>query len=96
MIMVGRKYDERYRQFLIAVYKRDGRKCQHPDCKRRSSLQVHHISRWVDNPMMRFNPINGIVLCTYHHKKITGSETIYAPLFRTIVLRNQEKKKKKL
>lgn len=81
-----RKYDVRYRQFLIAVWKRDKSKCQYPGCKKYGK-QVHHITRWVDNPLLRYNPINGILLCINHHKKITGKETVYAPIFRQIIFR---------
>lgn len=89
--MPARRYDERYRQFLIAVYKRDGSKCQYPGCKRRHSLQVHHITRWADNPMRRYNPANGIVLCKIHHKQVTGKESAYAVVLRQIVIRNSQR-----
>lgn len=89
--MPARKYDERYRQFLIAVYKRDGSKCQYPGCIRRYGLQVHHITRWADNPLRRYHPQNGIVLCRKCHKRVTGNETMFAPILRQIVIRNSLK-----
>lgn len=84
--MPARNYDERYRQFLIAVWKRDKGKCQYPGCKNKGK-QVHHITRWADNPLLRYNTINGILICVKCHKRVTGKETIYAPLFRQIIIR---------
>jgi hypothetical protein len=81
-----KKHNTKHKQFLITIWKRNKSKYQHPNCKKYGK-QVHHITRWADNPLLRYNPINGILLCINHHKKITGKETVYAPIFRQIIFR---------
>lgn len=82
--MNNRIYDERYKQFRQAVLDRD-KHCQFPGCKKRVRLQVHHIIRWADSGEFRYNPTNGIALCTKHHKLVSGKEHLYMQLFFDIV-----------
>jgi 5-methylcytosine-specific restriction endonuclease McrA len=77
--------DEAYSEFRRAVLKRDGRKCQMPDCGSKKKLNVHHIRRWADAASLRFEPNNGITLCHYCHKSISGQELHYEPLFMEII-----------
>lgn len=84
--------DPIYKSWRVAVFKRDGFKCQFPGCKCKTKLNAHHIIRWADAPTMRFVVTNGITLCRSHHKMIEGHENSYMQLFNSIV---EEKRKKK-
>ena len=77
--------DEAYTEFRKEVLKRDGRKCQMPDCGSKKRLNVHHIRRWADAAALRCEPSNGITLCYYCHKSISGQELHYEPLFMEII-----------
>ena len=80
---------EEYQTFVRQVRERDGTRCQFPGCRRhRFGIEVHHIIRWNDAPLLRYNPMNGVCLCRFHHKLVTGQEMIYAPLFMQIVQQN--------
>ena len=85
-----------YKAFVKAVRERDHCKCQFPGCnKRRFCIEVHHIIRYHDAPMLRYNPNNGICLCggkKGHHALVTGNEEAWAPLFFQIAQVNQLKK----
>lgn len=79
-------YDEEFKKLRRKVVKRDGYKCQMPNCgKNENSLQVHHIVRYADNYMLRNNERNLITLCKDCHKKIKDKEGYYAQLFIGIV-----------
>lgn len=56
-----------------------------PGCLCKKNLQVHHIRPWSKNPLLRYDPNNGITLCRTCHKRITGSEHIYAQMLEEIV-----------
>jgi 5-methylcytosine-specific restriction endonuclease McrA len=77
--------DEAYTEFRKEVLKRDKRKCQMPDCGSKKRLNVHHIRRWADAAALRYEPSNGITLCYYCHKSISGQELHYEPLFMEII-----------
>ena len=77
--------DEAYTEFRKEVLKRDKRKCQMPGCGSKKNLNVHHIKRWADAASLRFEPSNGITLCSYCHKSISGQELHYEPLFMEII-----------
>lgn len=77
--------DPAYAQFRKDVIKRDKGKCQMPGCKSKRNLQVHHISKWSGASALRYETSNGITLCRYCHKSITGKETHYEHLFREIL-----------
>lgn len=83
-----RDYDA-YKEFRIQVLKRDGFRCQMPDCKSTIRLQVHHIIRHADSVHGRLNTGNAITLCTHHHKIVTSSEGHYKKLFFQIAQQNQ-------
>ena len=78
-----------YTRFRKEVRARDGSRCQFPGCKSRKKLVVHHILRWADAPMLRYQKRNGITLCKTHHDMVTGNEQYYAPIFQKIVRENE-------
>jgi hypothetical protein len=80
-----------HKVWKAAVLKRDGFKCQFPNCNCKKPLQIHHIQRYADFPTLRFEISNGITLCKIHHKQITGMEMIYQPFFMQVVNNNQTK-----
>ncbi len=86
---------EEYSKWKQAVRARDGNKCQYPNCKKRTKLEVHHIVPWALNAMLRFAVDNGICLCKMHHYSIKGKESSYISLFVSIIQANKSKKKKK-
>jgi len=74
-----------YQRFRKDVLKRDRWKCRMPGCKNKKNLQVHHISRWSGASALRYETSNGITLCKYCHKSVTGKESHYESLFREII-----------
>jgi hypothetical protein len=81
-----------YKQFVEAVKKRDGNRCQMPGCtKRKFGIEVHHIFLYKDFPSMRYLQANGICLCRGCHKRVTGCEEKFASLFINIVTINTVK-----
>ena len=85
--------DPIYKKWRKEVYKRDGYACQWPGCKHVGSrVYAHHILRWTDYPMKRFEVSNGITLCKNHHDKIKGEEEIYANMFLGILLNKLRKR----
>jgi hypothetical protein len=79
------RYDPGYELFCSEVMKRDGHKCQWPDCNKSTRLEVHHIQRYADNPYLRTDPRNGVTLCSTHHWLVRGKEQYYAALLQAIV-----------
>jgi len=77
--------DQDYKKFRLSVLKRDGFKCQMPQCKNTKNLNVHHIKTWANASSLRYEPLNGITLCYHCHKSITGKESHYENLFRDII-----------
>ena len=69
----------------MKVYKRDGFKCQMPDCKSKFKIQAHHIKKWSQASSLRYEVDNGITLCKECHDKINGLESHYEVLFQQIV-----------
>lgn len=61
----------RYKEFLRQVWAREGGQCQ--DCGRdqtEGALQVHHVLSWIEAPLFRYDPQNGMLLCgPCHHKR---------------------------
>lgn len=77
--------DPQYVQWRQNVYKRDGFKCQWPNCNNKTRLNAHHIKNWANFPGLRFISDNGITLCRGHHDHIKGMEEIFASTFMRIV-----------
>lgn len=84
--MAKRKYDNNpeYDKWRKAVRKRDKATCQMPNCRKRNVV-CHHIMMWAHYPHLRYEPSNGICLCRGCHKRVTGQEGLWAPLFQSIV-----------
>lgn len=86
-------YELRYRKWRARVYKRDGYRCQMPECKYpMGNLNAHHIYMKWYNPTWIYDIKNGITLCTFHHKechKIHSDN--YIELFEEIALKNCKK-----
>ena len=59
-----------------------------PGCKSKKRLNAHHIQKWASASALRFDVDNGITLCYWCHKKVTGHESIYQSLFQSIVRKN--------
>ncbi len=85
-----------YAKFRKDVRDRDGNACKWPGCGSRSRLEVHHIRTWSAYPSMRFDICNGITLCNKCHKKVTGSEDVFADFFIKILEWNMIEKIKKM
>lgn len=93
-----RNYDDKqYKDWRLAVYKRDKFKCQWPNCDSKKKLNAHHIKTWSNFPGLRFEINNGITLCKYHHDLIKGKEEDYSYSFLKLLVAqkfNQNKGKK--
>lgn len=77
--------DARYKKWRGTVVERDGNKCQYPGCKYNLPIQVHHIKKYSKAIHLRFDPMNGICLCSYHHELVTGQEERWEMFFIDIV-----------
>lgn len=56
-----------YEQWREAVIKRDHKTCAL--CGSKEWIEVHHISRWIDDQDNRYKTDNGVCLCIICHKK---------------------------
>jgi predicted restriction endonuclease len=50
------------------VVRRAGKRCEVEGCKKTKYLNAHHIESYSTNKGLRFDPHNGICLCSTHHK----------------------------
>lgn len=87
------KVDPLYKKWRAAVIRRDKNRCQMPDCPYRDksgkrTMQAHHIRRWADCILTRYEVSNGITLCKGCHARIRNQETAYMLLFTQIVIEN--------
>ena len=80
--------NEMYKAFRRFVLKRDSYTCQYPNCKVRSSLEVHHIKKYANHHRLRTEVFNGVTLCKKHHCLVTGKEEQYESLFFRTVIAN--------
>ena len=79
-----RRNDPEYKQFVKKVKKRDG------ECRLKSKEcygynVVHHIKSWRKYPKLRYELINGITLCQYHHPRKRFDEQRLIPIFKKLV-----------
>jgi len=74
-----------YREARAESLKRDKHQCQFPGCKKKRSLQSHHIRRYADYPILAHSAKNLITLCYDCHKRVTGHEDDYVGLFFSIL-----------
>ena len=77
--------DPLYKKFRQEVRKRDKYKCRWVGCKCKKRLHVHHILPWDKSPLLRYEVSNGILLCRFHHRLVTGNEMVYAKTFMRIL-----------
>lgn len=84
------KVDIHYKIWKMAVLKRDKFKCQWPGCNCKTKLQAHHIKRWADCILTRYQVSNGITLCKAHHFMIRNKEEHYILLFSQTVAKNEQ------
>lgn len=77
--------DGKYRDWMLAVKKRDGWKCKmdNSDCNGR--LESHHILSWKYYPELRYELNNGITLCHAHHPLGKEQEAKWATFFQELV-----------
>lgn len=87
--------DVEYKKWRQKVLKRDNKCCQMPGCKSKTKLQAHHIRRWADCILARYEVSNGITLCRLCHDRIHNNETAYMLLFTRIVIENETKNLKR-
>jgi 5-methylcytosine-specific restriction endonuclease McrA len=81
-----------YKTWRKSVFERDNYTCQYPKCKRRGYVQAHHIKRWADYPLLRYDLKNGITLCRRCHRKVDKKEEFYERLFYMLLLFKSLKK----
>lgn len=62
-----RVFTELDKQWRVAVFKRDKRRCKL--CRKRGRMNAHHIESYNSSPWLRHSIKNGITLCTGCHKK---------------------------
>lgn len=43
-------------------------RCDVPGCKKTKHLNCHHIESYSTNKALRYDPMNGMLLCSTHHK----------------------------
>ena len=85
----GRNFnDPKYKKWRQAVYRRDGYRCQFPECGISERINAHHIKTWADWPALRFVLQNGITLCGRHHSLVKGKENIYQEIFLRVLAQN--------
>lgn len=82
---MGIRYNSaRYKKWRGAIYARDNFQCQL--CGNRGGvLNAHHIIRKADAPQIAYRIDNGITLCKTCHDIITENESMFAPLFTSII-----------
>lgn len=79
--------DPKYKAWRLAVKRRDKFKCK--KCGSRKKLAAHHIKKWADHPLLRYDVNNGITLCRKCHEMMSGQEEAFEQL--CILLLNPKK-----
>jgi len=90
-----KQYDELFKEWRTAVFRRDRYRCQMPGCQETTKLQAHHIRMRSVYPTLSFTVDNGITLCRRCHQSIRQHEENYVALFLGIVYQKKLKKMKK-
>jgi 5-methylcytosine-specific restriction endonuclease McrA len=91
-----RKYSKRYLETMNYVKLRDLWSCQHPNCRKPTSvkLTIHHIQRYSDKKALREKRSNLISLCYDCHRAVTGQEKKFENKFKIIARRNEREYRK--
>lgn len=79
-------YDQRYKDWMRRVKKRDNWKCRIKNNECSGNLEAHHILSWKDSPELRYEINNGISLCHAHHPRRRDDEIKLASVFQALVL----------
>lgn len=77
--------NEVYQKARKECLTRDKKRCQMPGCKKRTKLVCHHIQRWADASLLRFDVNNLITLCKKCHDSIKDRESYYVSMFLEII-----------
>ena len=85
----SKREDFGYEAFRQEILRRDKKRCQMPGCGSKKRLQVHHIQKYSNSPILRTDRQNGITLCSKCHKQIKNKEKFYIILFTNIVIENE-------
>ena len=64
------RQDAEYKQWVIAIKKRDNNSCRIEDSKCSGHKIAHHIKGWTKYKKLRYVISNGIILCVFHHKLV--------------------------
>lgn len=80
------RHSNELRVWRLAVYKRDGYRCQ--DCGSKGHLHAHHIKFWSTHPELRFDVDNGRTLCIECHGRVHGKN--FKPRGQTKIARRPE------
>jgi len=78
-------HDPDTKQWRRKVFERDYYKCQLSDIKCAGKIEAHHIKRWKDFPLLRYEVGNGITLCHYHHPRKKKEEQLLEITFRNLI-----------
>ena len=87
--------DPIYKKARSDTLKRDGFRCQWPNCRSNKQLRVHHIRTWAEHPSLRFVLNNLITLCKCHHDMVWGKEEDYERMFFYIIKSISDDKRRK-
>lgn len=75
-----------YKVWRLAVFERDGFRCQMPQCDQEERyLHAHHTKTFSERPDLRFDVSNGVTLCKTCHNGIRGQEQAYEDTFKRAV-----------
>lgn len=74
-----------YKQWRYAVTTRDKFQCRASDENCNGKIVAHHILPWSKFPQLRYEKINGITLCQFHHPRNRNDEQRLIPTFQTLV-----------
>ena len=93
---VSSLFPDSWKDLQKRCFARDNYKCQFPNCNSKRKLQMHHIIKKSDAPLLTFDINNVITICWEHHKLITGDEDRYQQIFFGILgdKTNADNKKK--
>ena len=80
------RLDYRYKDWQLAVYKRDNYQCciNNQDCKGR--IEAHHILSYTKFVELRYEINNGITLCHAHHPRKKLDEKVFIPIFQKMII----------
>lgn len=72
-------------EWVSKCKQRDGKKCKLAGKECKGQLEVHHILRFSEYPVLRYEISNGITLCHYHHPRKKVDEKRLEQLFKSLI-----------